>query len=93
MSQKPPKFPMFLSVQDLEYVAISLHVIVQESMCYVILDPQNNTARAVKLRKGINLNSPGKIQVQLIRILQGSPLQLQSQLEQARSQQQHLLSY
>ena len=41
----------------------------------------------VKLGKGTGLNSPAKIQVQQDRILQGSPLQLQSQLEQARSQQ------
>ena len=47
----------------------------------------------MKLRKGTGLNSPGKIQVQQDGILQGSPVQLQSQLEQAGSQQLHLLSY
>ena len=35
----------------------------------------------VKLRKGTGLNSPGKIQVQQDRIVQGSPSQLQNQPE------------
>ena len=34
----PQKFPMSLSVQDLEYIAISLCIIVQKSICRVILD-------------------------------------------------------
>ena len=39
VSQKhPQRFPLRLSVQDLEYIAISLCIIVQKSICRVILD-------------------------------------------------------
>ena len=86
---KLPKLPSSHSsslFQDLGYMVSSLYVIVQKNVCCVLWI-------MVKLRKGTGLKSPGKTQVQQVRILQGSPLQLWSQLEQARSQQKHRLSY
>ena len=38
ISQNPPKFPVSLSVQNLGYIAISPHIIVQERMFPITLD-------------------------------------------------------
>ena len=69
---KSPQIPHAIICEDLEYTSIRFHIMVQESMCCVILDHDETQERH-------RSKSPGKIQVQRDRILQGSPLQLQSQ--------------
>ena len=65
---------MSASVRGLEDIAISLHLMARESMCPV-------TPRHGETREGTDPSSPGELQVQPVRILQGGPLRLQSQPE------------